>query len=194
MKCVLKQQDCHYPRYFINFECGIISIPNHHKTNVKEIKTNFENIKKFKNKINGNDDCGIDNIMMDESLPFSNWESYYLYFGRKSMSFHFHNCWPEQTQTLVLSHSTSIIDKNNNQIEICVEYIIDSNEYYLYFIKNDNILGKDKTKTSFINGKVKLDFDNNDYLFALSSSRCDCDERKNVKGIEFEVSVTTTAP
>ena len=35
-----------------------------------------------------------------------------------------------------------------------------------------------------INGKIKLDFDAYDYLYALSSRRCECPD-KGIAGFEF---------
>ena len=44
---------------------------------------------------------------------------------------------------------------------VCVEYCNNNNEYYLYYIRNDNVIGENYTyeKIGVINGKKKLNFD-----------------------------------
>ena len=45
-------------------------------------------------------------------------------------------------------------------------------------------------KYSLSEANVLLDLNKNDYLFALSSKRCDCSEQK-AEGFEFHVSMST---
>ena len=84
-------------------------------------------------------------------------------------------------------------NKNDN-ICVCVD------QYCLHFTKNDQIIGNNVTRESnsendnddmFSNGNLKLDFEKFDYLFALSSLICNCNQGKlkNVQnGLAFKVS------
>ena len=87
----------------------------------------------------------------------------------------------------------------NDRIVVCIECVdnIGSIEYYLYFGKqsenNDKmvVIGKDIKKDNFLNGKIKLDFDNYYYYFGMLSVQCGCvDARKEAKfcdGFRYEV-------
>ena len=114
--------------------------------------------------------------------PFNSYKRYY-FFRRKMGCDH---CFGINKMYQYCRLGYKLYIKSN--IEICIDYIINKNEYYLYFINDnqtDNIIGSDKIKDPFINGKVKLDFNNFDYLFALTSKRCNCENRD---GFEFRVS------
>ena len=82
------------------------------------------------------------------------------------------------------------IDINNLSIEINIEYIIGNNEYYLYFMNNNVIIGDNQIKKEFINGKMKLDFVNYDYLFSITSKTCGCKD-ENINGFQYQVSIST---
>ena len=95
---------------------------------------------------------------------------------------------------LLLAVTIPIMDNNtkNISIQVCFDYIIsiiDNNEYNLYFMNDNNDIFQDKIRDKFINGKIKLDFINYDYLFALSSNACNW---FNKKGFEYKILMSTS--
>ena len=99
------------------------------------------------------------------------------------------------------SEDISFARYRDDNISVGVHSGNNNNEYCLYFMKNDKIIGANnlnlfvdsltKHDATFSNGDVKLDFKNFDYLFALSSIRCDCDnglKTENGSGFQFKVS------
>ena len=96
--------------------------------------------------------------------------------------------------SLIIANEHYKYNPENDVLSACMEYNNDKNEFYLYFrINTKRIEKKESThyykNNNIKNGKIKLDFDKFEYLFALTSLRCGC-ERKRVKGFEFEVSFT----
>ena len=76
--------------------------------------------------------------------------------------------------------------KENDIFEVCVEKMY-VKQYYVYFIKNNDIIRNTYGSNGifrFFNGKQKLNFDKFDYLFGLTCVSCNC---KNCKGFEFKV-------
>ena len=188
MKISLKKNECNGLASCC-FQCGIIGIPLIYKKDLKILKNSYENVKRFTH-----DHFSLSGMENIDPMPFLNCNSYFAGC----------DC-PTSTRTYGYGHYTYIetyrnyfchrfLDTNDKSdcIEVCIDYIMSNNEYYLYFMRNNQILGTKKSEKEFINGKIKLNFNNNDYLFALSSPRCECQLNKNVKGFEYEVSMSAT--
>ena len=154
--------------------------------NLEHLKKVYKNSEKFKyGKVT------LFDIAKNNCSDFKKFESYYAfvqsgYYGPEI------NIGNEKRRENFYP-SQSIIDfKQNDCVYVCIEYIFENDEYYLYFVngKNDATIGSSLcSKELGLNyGKIRLDFENYDYLYALSSIKCDCDKKQNVKGFEYQVS------
>ena len=74
--------------------------------------------------------------------------------------------------------------KSGDIIKVCIEN--KNNEYFVYFIKNNNIINVNTGPQSiFSDGKETLDMNKFNYLFAISGSYCACN---NCIGFKYNVS------
>ena len=76
----------------------------------------------------------------------------------------------------------------NDVLSSCIEYDSYYRKYFLYFKLNDLIIRSLEPFNYSPNvGEIELNFHKYEYLFTLSSVRCDCCKSKNVKGFEFQI-------
>ena len=95
----------------------------------------------------------------------------------------------------------TVINKDDVQYDICnnIDYIstdgilhIDvcvDNHHNLFFMANGNVIQNIHCKIR--NGKIKLNFQKYDYIFALASKRCSCIKQKKCDRFQFQVSFQT---
>lgn len=212
MKIQMKHNDCEHDFYNNGgywFQCGIICI-NRKKYNISiksgneyKILNTIEKVFKMNEKMEENG-CSIGTIMkqnfdnINNSDCFKDLEGYYMKFGHTTHNYN-SRYWCEFGKNDKNAY-VKLYDSNNNgwfestyndnyclQTGDCVQVCIDNQ--YLYFLNHNNtIIGQDINEKEFKNGKIKLDFENYCYLYAISSMRCTCKDR-SVIGFHFEVTV-----
>ena len=175
------------------FQCGLIVIKKETEKGINELKKIYENVEMFHihrialRSING---CKI--------KPFNEYNCYCYEFYGVSKVTRIESTANSTYQTYYKSNKEL---KLNNCVNVCIEYIINKNKYYLYFEicnhENNNtnqIVRNNKTEDvyGFEDGKIELDFDKYDYLYALSCRRCGCSQVEDTKdwpGFECEVAI-----
>ena len=168
----LVKNDC--PKIYY-FSCGLICIPKKSKINLKELKNIYENIETLKN-----DDCRYfptnENCLKNCKVHAISWNkenrnvNIGCDFGRIS------DCCQSKPQ--------------KPQFYICIDHNIISNIYAVHFMDYyGNIIGNNKSNNEIVNGKLKLDFDTFDYLFAMYSNRCGCSKESKIKKFEYQISI-----
>lgn len=151
------------------------------------------------------DNCSIDNLL-SQDVTFKKFETYYISFiyngsekrhvcrmGKNNNPYYIELFFSDKSKKVKggskLNEEYCL--KRNDYVEICVDYNQDNDKAWLYFTKNSDfskVIGKNVRENEFKFGKIELDFDKYDYLYAFSSARCGCND-KDIKGFEFEVSV-----
>ena len=187
---MLTKRECFGSGKWTNFSfgCGIICVPKSNNCNnvtISKLKNFYENIKSFRN-----DAIGFWNLRKLNNIvaEFGSYQLFYCKLDPASGAYV--HIGKHDSPSEFYRNQESFDFNENDWIDVCIDCNI-NNEYYLYFIngKNDEIIGNTCTiNDKFFNGKIKLDFENYDYLYALTSKRCDCDIKQNVKGFEFQIS------
>ena len=76
--------------------------------------------------------------------------------------------------------------KTNDYIDMCFEKDKETNDIFMYYVKNNDILIKPKNfHKRWQRGRFKLDLKNNYYYIGLASVMCTCDSG----GIKFEMTI-----
>ena len=148
-------------------QCGILSIPKNKKIELKTLKNDYFKLK------NPAKTFALHRIYdevepMLEIAPWNKYKRYYFYGNENFGYYGIDKTWNYQ-QLFPTNKNQELTVVNILELEVCIRCIKNyskSYEYYLYFKKNKDTLGNHKT----IQYNQKLDFDNNDYLFVLSST------------------------
>ena len=178
---------------------GVICIPKNKKIGFNEIENTLLSNKNYASKKerlslyfnqlrnascgDDFDDCDASND--DKSSKWGDIESYFLEVS-PSVTYMYIND--------IYKDLSSIKCTKKDFFQMRIEGNInsyDSNQYYLSFLKSDEIIGRDQKFNIFREGKIALNFDKFDYLFALSSDRCGCPETQDVDGFEYKVTTST---
>lgn len=211
MTISLQHNDCNFS-YLKNggyeFQCGLIAFGHSEAFDREDGELNQAQqykklstiINTFKEKVKFDvDNCTLDTIF-NKNLQLGICRTHYLtyLFNTRKNNYLCHGgCWGRLSAKMLTGSSGQHFDtksvnkkyffKQNDSIQVCVEYHAKSKQFELYFVKNgEKMYGYEKFRY--------LSFDKRDYLFALSSVRCDCvhsskDDGSNPKGFVFHVTI-----
>ena len=193
MKCQLITNNCQEKEFIL--QCGIIGIPkNDSSYNLKHIKNVIENSQYFSSSVcDARDDLSLCNIMFQDGLQcFRNCITHFVAIN-KFGTWYGYNFYDNHTLLDTYDNKFNI-NNINDTIEVCIKYNTILKDYKCYFVQNNTLIGTNivLNNACFENGKITIDFQNYDYLFALSSRRCDCKQFSKCNGIEYKLSITNS--
>lgn len=189
-----------------NIQCGVIAIPNNiFNTNKNGFSNKYDLLHMLQRVIQNNnnkvkfkhDDCKLSNIIKQTSVHkvFKQFETYYIQNSQhwcsigknKNENFASNNQFGKNRDNYNSRNSR----QSRDVIDVCIESVkserldIHQKVYNLFFMKNGQIIAENANEPGLRNGKMVLDFKNFEYLYAISSIRCDC--AVNPRGSAYEV-------